>query len=43
MDFKGNGSEELSFRSKITGMVGTREQLFIRTEDTIEIIQQSEI
>lgn len=43
LDFKGNGSEELSFRSKITGMVGTREQLFIRTEDTIEIIQQSEI
>lgn len=43
LDFTGAGSEELYFRSKITGIVGTREQLFVRTEDTIEIIQQSEI
>lgn len=38
LDFDWDGSDNLYFKSKIMGLAATREQLFVFTEDTIEII-----
>ncbi|PZM87353.1 MAG: hypothetical protein DLD55_01745 [candidate division SR1 bacterium] len=32
-------AEQIPFRSRITGMAGTRERLFVWTEDSIEVLQ----
>ena len=35
-------SEQIPFRSKITGLCATREKLFVFTEDSVEVIQDSQ-
>lgn len=42
LDFDGSGSDALYFKSKIMGLSATREQLFVFTEDSIEIISYAE-
>jgi hypothetical protein len=42
LDFNGTGSDALYFKSKIMGLCATREQLFVFTEDSVEIISYSE-
>ena len=42
LDFSGSGSDALYFKSKIMGLAATREQLFVFTEDSIEIISYTE-
>ena len=42
LDFNGSGSDALYFKSKIMWLSATREQLFVFTEDSIEIISYSE-
>lgn len=42
LDFDGTWSDALYFKSKIMWLAATREQLFVFTEDSIEIISYSE-
>lgn len=42
LDFDGNGSQQLMFPSKIMWLAGIREQLFVFTENSIEILAQSD-
>lgn len=42
LDFDGSWSDALYFKSKIMGLSATREQLFVFTEDSIEIISYSQ-
>lgn len=42
LDFSGTGSDALYFKSKIMWLSATREQLFVFTEDSIEIISYAE-
>lgn len=42
LDFSGSGSDALYFKSKIMWLSATREQLFVFTEDSIEIISYAE-
>ena len=41
LDFDWDGSQALYFPTKIMGLAAIREQLFVFTENTIEILQQS--
>lgn len=41
LDFDWDGSQAIYFKSKIMGLAAIREQLFVFTEDTIEILWQS--
>ena len=42
LDFDWDWSQQLMFSSKIMGLAGIREQLFVFTENTIEILNQSD-
>jgi hypothetical protein len=42
LDFSGSGSDALYFKSKIMWLAATREQLFVFTEDSVEIISYTD-